>query len=210
MEEINKIFNRLREKTFTKKDYKGNMCNEWVDFLSYNDDIQPIKELILSEIETLKAENERLKANARKEILNHYEIKENLITAENHAVMSEKIFDLTGELFDERTARIKKDKENERLKEQLKDTIKLPCKVGDTIYVVPSETNFCLNAMFGHKTDNRIYEQIIESINFYKAGVYIAVTCDGLYTNHSEFLNENWFLTYEEAEEKLKKLKEGK
>jgi len=61
MEEINKIFSRLREKTFTKKDSKGNMCNEWVDCLSYNDDIQPIKELILSEIEVLKAENEELK-----------------------------------------------------------------------------------------------------------------------------------------------------
>ena len=61
MEEINKIFNRLREKTFTKKDSKGHMCNEWADCLSYNDDIQPIKELILSEIETLKAENAELK-----------------------------------------------------------------------------------------------------------------------------------------------------
>jgi len=60
MEEINKIFNRLREKTFTKKDYKGNMCNEWVDCLSYNDDIKPMKELILAEIETLKADEKLL------------------------------------------------------------------------------------------------------------------------------------------------------
>jgi len=110
----------------------------------------------------------------------------------------------------ERLQRIeKKQEENAELKEQLKDTIKLPCKVGDTIYVVPSETNFCLNAMFGHKTDNRIYEQIIESINFYKAGVYMAVTCDGLYTNHSKLLNETWFLTKELAENRLKEL-EGK
>ena len=132
----------------TKEKFKKECALEY-------DDIQPIKELILSEIETLKAE-----------------------IAE--------------------------------LKEQLKDTIKLPCKVGDTVYVVPSETNFCLNAMFGHKEDNRIYEQIIESINFYKAGVYTAVTCDGLYTNHSEFFNENWFLTKELAENRLKELKEGK
>jgi len=100
-------------------------------------------------------------------------------------------------------------KEISELKEKLKNTFKLPCKVGDTIYVVPSETNFCLNAMFGHKENNRIYEQIIESINFYKAGVYIVVTCDGLYTNHSKFLNENWFLTRELAENRLKEL-EGK
>ena len=46
LDTIQKELIKLRTKTFTKKDHKGNMCNEWVDCLSWNDDIKPILNLI--------------------------------------------------------------------------------------------------------------------------------------------------------------------
>lgn len=45
--EINKVFASLREKTFTKIDKNGNTGNEWADCLSYNDDLIPVKEKII-------------------------------------------------------------------------------------------------------------------------------------------------------------------
>ena len=79
----------------------------------------------------------------------------------------------------------------------------LPCKVGDTIYKIPSKTNYELNEISGHTENNRIYEQIVCRAEIYENGVFLLVTCDGMDSVHSAFYKENWFLTREEAEAAL-------
>jgi hypothetical protein len=79
----------------------------------------------------------------------------------------------------------------------------LPCKVGDTIYVIPSKVNFKLNKVNRDPQNNRVYEQVVERIELYRNGVYLAVTCNGLRSAHGEFFGENWFMNRQEAERKL-------
>lgn len=83
-------------------------------------------------------------------------------------------------------------------------TIELPCKVGDTIYVIPSKTNYRLNKLGGFECNNRVYEQKVSEICLYKNNSYLVKTCAGLCSALSEAYNKNWFLTYKEAEKALK------
>lgn len=84
----------------------------------------------------------------------------------------------------------------------------LPCKVGDKIYVVPSDVNFGLNYISPiSKGDNRIYEPIVESIHFYPSG-YLLKCCDGLIDVIEDFFGVTWFLTKQEAKNKLNELQE--
>ena len=82
--------------------------------------------------------------------------------------------------------------------------VELPCKAGDTIYVIPSETNFRLNILCNREENNKVYKQVVSEINFYENNEYLLTTCDGLYSVHSRLFNENWFLIYAEAEKALK------
>ena len=82
--------------------------------------------------------------------------------------------------------------------------ILIPCKVGDTIYVIPSKTNYRLNKLGGFECNNRVYEQKVSEICLYKNNSYLVKTCDGLCSALSEAYNKNWFLTYKEAEKALK------
>lgn len=84
----------------------------------------------------------------------------------------------------------------------------LPCKVGDKIYVVPSDANFGLNYISpSRKGNNRIYEPIVESIHFYPSG-YLLKCCDGLMDVIEQFFGETWFLSKQEAKNKLNELQE--
>lgn len=84
----------------------------------------------------------------------------------------------------------------------------LPCKVGDRIYVVPSDANFGLNYISpGRKGNNRIYEPIVESIHFYPSG-YLLKCCNGLMDVIEVSFGETWFLTKNEAKNKLNELQE--
>lgn len=84
----------------------------------------------------------------------------------------------------------------------------LPCKVGDKIYVVPSDANFGLNYISPiRKGNNRIYEPIVESIHFYPSG-YLLKCCDGLIDVIEDFFGVTWFLTKQEAKNKLNELQE--
>lgn len=56
---------------------------------------------------------------------------------------------------------------------------KLPCAVGDTVYVIPSETNYKLNIINGHSENNRVYEQVVNRIEISKSG-FLLLTCDGM------------------------------
>lgn len=95
--------------------------------------------------------------------------------------------------------------EYEDLEEQGK-LIKLQCAVGDTVYVIPSETNYKLNIISGHSENNRVYEQIVNRIEISNTG-YLLATCDGMASVVDIFYKKTWFLTREEAEAALKELK---
>lgn len=99
---------------------------------------------------------------------------------------------------------LKKLAEYEDLEEQGK-ILKLPCKVGDTVYVIPSEVNYRLNIANGMKKHNRVYEQPVSRIEFLPGG-YVLSTCDGMDRVSDRFFNITWFLTKKEAEEALKKM----
>ena len=94
-------------------------------------------------------------------------------------------------------------KKYEDLEEQGK-LLKLPCAVGDTVYVIPSKTNYKLNILNGHGENNRVYKQVVNRIEVSKNG-YLLFTCDGMASVADVFYKETWFLTQEEAEAALKK-----
>lgn len=105
--------------------------------------------------------------------------------------------------------------------EMLKGAIVLPVKVGDTIYVVPSETNYRLNIVNGREEQNKVYEWTVSEIRYNKHGY--SVVCDvgdaQFYCNYEppknlcghfdteKYYGETWFSTLEEAEKKLQELK---
>lgn len=99
--------------------------------------------------------------------------------------------------------------EYEDLEEQGK-LIKLPCVVGDTVYVIPSKTNYKLNIINGYGENNRVYEQVVNRIEISGNG-YLIVTCDGAASVIDEFYKKTWFLTKKEAEAALAEMdkKEG-
>lgn len=99
-------------------------------------------------------------------------------------------------------------KEYKDLEEQNR-LIKLPCAVGDIVYVIPSKTNYKLNTLNGLKEDNRVYEQIVNRIEIFSNG-YLLSTCDGIRSVVDKFYKKTWFLTREEAEAALKELERGK
>ena len=84
--------------------------------------------------------------------------------------------------------------------------IELPCKVGDTVYVIPSLTNFRLNIVNGYTENNRVYEQKVHSIQMWNTDEWCLWACDGLNLLLQKFYKETWFLIKEEAEAKLKEL----
>ena len=94
--------------------------------------------------------------------------------------------------------------EYEDLEEQGK-LLKLPCAVGDIIYVIPSKTNYKLNILNGHKENNRVYQQEVNRIEIFRDG-YLLSTCDGMQSVIDKFYKETWFLNREQAEAALKEL----
>lgn len=98
-------------------------------------------------------------------------------------------------------------KEYKDLEEQGK-LLKLPCAVGDTVYVILSKTNYKLNIINGLGENNRVYEQVVNRIEISKTG-YLLATCDGMASVVDAFYKKNWFLTREEAEAALKELERG-
>lgn len=99
---------------------------------------------------------------------------------------------------------VKRLAEYEGLEEQGK-LLKLPCAVGDTVYVIPSIENFGINIVNGHEENNRVYEQIVDHIELRRNG-YLLSTCDGMACVIEVFYKETWFIHKEEAEVKLKEL----
>lgn len=86
--------------------------------------------------------------------------------------------------------------------------VRLPCKVGDDVYIIPSLPIYGLNIFYGCENVNRVYHQHIESITF--AGSHWYATGRNEYKE--KVLNDTafgttWFLTRKEAEKKLEEMK---
>lgn len=83
--------------------------------------------------------------------------------------------------------------------------LRLPCKVGDDIYVIPNEVNYRINKSFGAKGLNAVCRQVVDHIEFNSYG-YLVSTNEGMTVHRQEAFGETWFLTREEAEQKLKEM----
>jgi hypothetical protein len=107
---------------------------------------------------------------------------------------------------------LKKLKEYQQLEEQSR-LVKLPCKVGDDVWFVPSQANYKLNILNHHSKANRVYHQKVAKITFSMNGWYLECDKDLEYaTDHilvDKMYKETWFLTKNEAEAKLKELGGG-
>lgn len=105
---------------------------------------------------------------------------------------------------------LRKFKDYEDLEEQGK-LVKLPCKIGDDVYFVPSEVNYKLNILNKHSENNKVYHQKVEDFVLTRHGWYLECDQDVKYgTGHiltDVSFCKTWFLTKSEAEAKLKELR---
>ena len=118
-----------------------------------------------------------------------------------------------GECLDDNCSLIleacKKLAEYEQLEEQGL-LARLPCKVGDDVYIIPSPSVYGLNIINGYEKLNKIYHQHVGTIVI-TAGHWYATSREEYGVYNEKVLNDitfgaTWFLTREEAEKKLEEL----
>lgn len=86
--------------------------------------------------------------------------------------------------------------------------LRLPCKVGDTVYVVTSPFNVFDDIEYDENMKDEVYESYVSSVSFYESGeqyrIYAKATNHfiGAYFRECDF-GKTVFLTREEAEYKL-------
>lgn len=89
--------------------------------------------------------------------------------------------------------------------------VRLPCKIGDDIYKIPSKANYDLNVLNGYKANNRVYHQKVYSIVFSQSGWFVQCDKDSIHAPNVICVDveygKTWFLTREEAEKKLEEMK---
>nr|DAQ56201.1 MAG TPA: hypothetical protein [Caudoviricetes sp.] len=89
--------------------------------------------------------------------------------------------------------------------------LKLPCKVGDTVWVVTSPFNVFDDIEYEKNMRNEVYEAFVSSVTFYKNGEQYRISAKvtnhfiGAYFQKCDF-GKTVFLTKEEAEAKLKEM----
>ena len=89
--------------------------------------------------------------------------------------------------------------------------VRLPCKVGDDVYIIPSSSVYGLNVANGYEKNNKVYHQHIGTITF--ADDHWYATSREEYSFCSEkVLNDiaygiTWFTDREKAEKKLEEMK---
>lgn len=92
--------------------------------------------------------------------------------------------------------------------------VRLPVKIGDDIYKIPSKANYDLNVLNGYKANNRVYHQKAYSIVFSQSGWFVQCDKDSIHAPNVICVDveygKTWFLTREEAEKKLEEMKNGK
>ena len=89
--------------------------------------------------------------------------------------------------------------------------MRLPCKVGDDVYIIPSLSVYRLNIINGYEKLNKIYHQHVGTIVI-TAGHWYATSREEYGVYNENVLNDitfgtTWFLTREEAEKKLEEMK---
>lgn len=89
--------------------------------------------------------------------------------------------------------------------------VRLPCKVGDDVYIIPSPSVYRLNILNGYENLNRVYHQHIGSITFDGSHWY-ATSREEYGVYNKNVLNDiaygiTWFTNYEKAEKKLEEMK---
>lgn len=111
----------------------------------------------------------------------------------------------------------------QNLEHRLSNCIELPVKIGDKIYVVPSETNYKINIINKHEERNKVYEFIVNEIRYNQYGYSVVSWVDNIpffFLNGDKkaicecfeterFYNETWFTTLEEAKAKLREIQNG-
>lgn len=86
--------------------------------------------------------------------------------------------------------------------------LRLPCKVGDTVYVITSPFNVFDDIEYDENMKDEVYEAYVSSVSFYESGeqyrIYAKVTNHfiGAYFRECDF-GKTVFLTEAEAEAKL-------
>lgn len=91
--------------------------------------------------------------------------------------------------------------------------VRLPCKAGDDVYIIPSQSIYRINIVNGFEKLNRVYHQHIRSITFFDSRWY-AISREEYDIYNEKVLNDiaygiTWFTDYEEAEKKLEEMKNG-
>ena len=105
----------------------------------------------------------------------------------------------------------KKLAEYEQLEEQGL-LVRLPCKVGDTVWVVTSPINVFGYDEYDGDAEYEVYESFLSSVSYYASGeqfrIYAKVTNSFIvaYFRECDF-GESIFLTREDAEKKLEEMK---
>lgn len=90
--------------------------------------------------------------------------------------------------------------------------VRLPCKVGDTVWVVTSPINVCGYDEYDGDAEYEVYESFLSSVSYYASGeqfrIYAKVTNSFIaaYFRECDF-GESIFLTREDAEKKLEEMK---
>ncbi len=114
-------------------------------------------------------------------------------------------------------------KQLDQANKRLKGAVELPVKLGDTIYVVPSRTNYQINIINNKEEKNKVSEFVVSEIRYNKYGYSIVCYIDYIpfyfnyetakgyceHFNTEKFYGETWFTTREEAQAKLKELRGG-
>lgn len=91
--------------------------------------------------------------------------------------------------------------------------VKLPCKVGDTVWVVTSPINVFDYDKYDGDAEYEVYESFLSSVSYYASGeqfrIYAKVTNSfiAVYFRECDF-GESIFFTREEAEKKLEEMNE--
>ena len=92
--------------------------------------------------------------------------------------------------------------------------VRLPVKIGDDIYKIPSKANYDLNVLNGYKANNRVYHQKAYSIVFLQSGWFVQCDKDSIHAPNVICVDveygKTWFLTREEAEKKLEEIQNDK
>lgn len=91
--------------------------------------------------------------------------------------------------------------------------VRLPVKIGDDIYKIPSKVNYDLNVLNGYKANNRVYHQKVYSIVFSQRGWFVQCDKDSIHAPNVICVDveygKTWFLTHEAAEKKLEEMKKN-